>query len=73
LLRREIDEVRTAIWHIREEINDSYDFGLLTVDCSPFKYDILAHCLKLEDHLVEYIKSEFETKLIQVDAAIEKT
>jgi len=72
-LRREIEEVREAIWHIRDNFSEDYDFGLITVDCRPFKYDLLDHCLKLEAHLVDYIKSEFEVKLKETDAAIEKT
>ena len=63
LLRDEINNVRKSIWTIRENIQEDYDFGLLFVDCRPFKYELLEHCLKIESHLEEYVKSDFSEKI----------
>jgi hypothetical protein len=63
LLRAEIESVRKSIWTIRENIQDDYDFGLLQVDCSPFKQELLDHCLKLEAHLCDHVKSDFAEKI----------
>jgi hypothetical protein len=70
LLRTEIMTVRDSIWTIRENIHEDYDFGLLYVDCKPFKYDLLSHCLNLEKHLCEYVKSEFSAKIKEISIEI---
>jgi len=70
LLRSEINTVRDSIWTIRENIHEDYDFGLLYVNCKPFKYDLLEHCLTLESHLCEYVKSEFAAKIKEISIEI---
>jgi hypothetical protein len=70
LLRDEINNVRKSIWTIRENIQEDYDFGLLFVDCRPFKYELLEHCLKIESHLEEYVKSDFSEKIKNIQSEI---
>ena len=44
LLRDEIFFIRKHKWKTVQEIFDSYDFGLLVVDCRPLKEEIINHC-----------------------------
>jgi len=56
LLRTELEYIRAHRWSILEKVNHSYDFGLLLVDCSPYKKTIIDHCEKLEETLADYVK-----------------
>lgn len=51
LLFSEINYIRNHKWTILENVRDSYDFGLLYVDYTPYKTVIVEHCIELEEKL----------------------
>ena len=59
LMQLEIEAVRNHKWNTIFNVNDRYDFGLLVIDCSPFKQDIIDHCIKLELYLEDVVRQEF--------------
>ena len=65
-----IQAIRKHKWATLFNINDSYDFGLLLLDCRPLKSDIIAHCDTLLLHLEKYIKNEFLDKMRNVKSEI---
>lgn len=70
LLSEELIHIRTHKWLILENVAHCYDFGMLFVDCSPYKKTIVDHCEKLEETLSDYIRNEFNEKMKQVKQEI---
>lgn len=58
-MQLEIEAVRNHKWNTIFNVNDRYDFGLLVIDCSPFKQEIIDHCIKLELYLEDVVRQEF--------------
>jgi hypothetical protein len=46
-----------------DEIEDQYDFGMLYLDCTPFKKTVIEHCEGLELELSMYLEKEFAEKM----------
>jgi len=44
LLYNELNSIRSHRWQIFDNVAESYDFGLLFVDCKPYKELIIDHC-----------------------------
>jgi len=44
LLLNELNSIRAHRWQILDNVSESYDFGLLFVDCKPWKELIIDHC-----------------------------
>ena len=59
LLLTEINSIRAHRWSIMENVADSYDFGLLYVNCKPYKELIIDHCNQLENTLAKHVRGEF--------------
>lgn len=59
LMKKELEMIRTHKWNTMINVSASYDFGLLTVDCMPFKQAIIDHCEVLEKYLEDVIRDEF--------------
>lgn len=59
LMKKEIDMIRAHKWKTMIDVSESYDFGLVTVDCLPFKKAIIDHCTVLEKYLEDVIRDEF--------------
>ena len=53
-----------------DEIEDNYDFGMLYLDCKPFKKFVIDHCEQLEAELSKYLEKEFNEKMRQVNFEI---
>ncbi|CDW77756.1 dynein heavy chain axonemal [Stylonychia lemnae] len=70
LFKEELESYKLVFWEIREEINNQYDFGLVYLDCLPFKERILKHIKSLIDHLENYAKKEFLNKLNSIQNEI---
>ena len=62
LMREELYFLRGMIWKILDAVRDNYDFGLVYLDCTKFKYRILGHCKDLVDHLENHLRSDFTAK-----------
>lgn len=52
------------------EVASTYDFGLLYIDCLPFKQGVIDHCLALETTIADYLKTEFNDKMRNVQSEI---
>lgn len=59
LLLTELNSIRAHRWFILENVADSYDFGLLFVNCKPYKELIIDHCCQLENTIAKHIRAEF--------------
>jgi hypothetical protein len=59
LMKKELETIRAHKWSTMINVSESYDFGLLTVDCLPFKKAIVNHCEVLEKYLEDVIRDEF--------------
>ena len=53
-----------------DNIYDSYDFGLLQINCIPFKKSVIEHCEALEHEITHYLKSEFNEKMRAIQSEI---
>ena len=65
-MKKEIEMVRQHKWNAMFNINETYDFGLLTVNCLPFKQDVINHCIVLERYLEEVVRQEFLEQMRRV-------
>lgn len=55
LLRNEIDSIRKHRFSVLEEVANHYDFGMLYIDCQPFKTAVVDHCVDLEQEICSYL------------------
>jgi hypothetical protein len=55
LLRNEIDSIRKHRFSVLEEVANHYDFGMLYIDCQPFKTAVVDHCVDLEKEICSYL------------------
>lgn len=51
LLRNEIESIRQHRYSVLEDISNHYDFGMLYIDCQPFKKTVVEHCIALEEEI----------------------
>lgn len=58
-MKKEIELIRNHKWNTMFNVHENYDFGLLVIDCRPFKQDIIDHCTLLEKYLEEVVRTEF--------------
>lgn len=70
LMRDELDSVKKHRFMVMSEVPNSLDFGLLTVDCLPFKKAVIEHCLLVEQELNNYLRSQFAEKMKSVQSEI---
>jgi hypothetical protein len=62
----EIFGLRFQYWDIQEKVHMSYDFGLISVDCTPFRNKITRHLKGLIQHLENYQKKDFIAKMEKI-------
>jgi hypothetical protein len=62
LMKEELYMLRALRWKILESIHDSYDFGMVYLECKRFKDRIMLHIKELILHLEGYIRSDFTNK-----------
>lgn len=65
-MRQELESIRKHRFNVMEDVSNSYDFGLLYIDCAPFKKSVIDHCLALEEEISNYLKNEFSDKMRNV-------
>jgi len=70
LMRLELEQIRKHRFSIMSEVSSNYDFGLLYIDCLPFKQAVIDHCLELEKTIADYLKTEFNEKMRNVTSEI---
>ena len=70
LMRDSLFRIRAHKWETLEAISNEYDYGLLRIDCSPLKADVVEHCEALAATLEKYIKSEFLEKMKNIKGEI---
>ena len=69
-MRQEIDEIRKHRYSIMDNVANTYDFGLLIIDCTPFKQVVIDHCFALENEIAHYLRSEFNDKMRHIQSEI---
>jgi NADPH-dependent 7-cyano-7-deazaguanine reductase QueF len=66
LMRDELESVKKHRFMVMSEVPNSLDFGLLTIDCLPFKEAVIEHCLLVEQELNNYLRNQFAEKMKSV-------
>lgn len=70
LLLNELNSIRAHRWQILDNVSESYDFGLLFVDCKPWKELIIDHCWQLENTIAKHVRGEFMEQMKTVQSEI---
>jgi len=63
LMRNELTSIRQHRHSILTNCANTYDFGLLKMDCLPYKTVLIQHCEALECELESYLRNEFLEKM----------
>jgi hypothetical protein len=70
VMKKELTKLRSIIWQVQETVENSYDFGLVDLDCTVYKKKLLSHCQDLIDTLENHIRSDFLTKMNIIKAEV---
>lgn len=70
IMKKELTKLRSIIWQVQETVENSYDFGLVDLDCTVYKRKLLSHCQDLIDTLENHIRSDFLTKMNIIKAEV---
>lgn len=70
LMRHELYSLRKISWNVQEAVQNQYDFGLIDLDCRHFKQKVLSHCRDLIEHLEQFLRSEFLSKMNSIKMEI---
>jgi len=62
--------IREHRWSVLDGVSHNIDFGLIWVDCTPFKEYIVKHCDALELTIADYVRAEFFEKMKAVKSEI---
>ena len=62
LMKEELFFLRNMVWDLKENVQNSYDFGLVFLDCFSFKDRAVKHVKALIEKLEHTVQSEFTSK-----------
>ena len=69
-MRVELEAIRLHKYRVMQEVSHSYDFGMLWIDCKPFKTFVIDHCIALENEITNYLKEDFGDKMKNIQTEI---
>jgi hypothetical protein len=70
IFREELFSLRDQYWEIQEDILNTYDFGLLLMECGPIKDKITKHIKKLIGQLENYQVKDFLVRMLSIQKEI---
>ena len=54
----EFKTLRGAYWDVQRYVDKVYDFGLIQMDCTSFRKNVIKHLEKLINHLTAYLRND---------------
>lgn len=70
IFKEELFSLRDQFWEIQEDILNTYDFGLLLMECGPIKDKITKHITKLIGQLENYQVKDFLMRMLTIQKEI---